>query len=612
MAGAAKKVDSTKSVADFDINAWFDNNSNRYFDNTAAAGLTNPFFLSRPDALPKSGSPVLTGGATPPNDGFFDATANYVGAFGTEDWTAGWTRFNFGSEVEVAGDITTDTHWTSDHTYLMDGFIHVMDGATLTIDAGTTIYGKIGTKASLIVRQGGKLNAVGTATEPIVFTSEYTKPGSDQEPAAGDWGGVILLGKAHINLAGGTGQIEGTGDANDIFGGTDDNDNSGDLEYIRIEYPGVAYAKDNEINGLTFGGVGSGTTIDHIQVYYSGDDSYEWFGGTVNCKHLIAFAGVDDDFDTDNGFQGKLQFLLGVRDPNVADQAGASNGFESDNDANGTVNTPRTSPTWYNVTLIGPKATASTDIDSHFGHGLHLRRSSQNKITNLLMVGWAKDGVFIDGTQTNQDAKDGLWWVKNSIIAGAAKKIDTTKSVSGFDPEAWFSSNNDQYFADNSGVELLSFISSVQLNAFPSATSPALTGGATPPNDGFFDATANYVGAFKDVDWTAGWSRLHMSPVTSVKEIVGTEIPSSYGLSQNYPNPFNPTAKINFTIPKAGNVDLRVYNILGQQVAHLVNGFKNAGSYTVSWNASNLSSGIYIYSLEAGNFVISKKMALLK
>ena len=139
-------------------------------------------------------------------------------------------------EVTVSSNITTNTTWSASNTYLMDGFIHVMDGATLTIEAGTVIYGKIGTKATLIVRQGGKLNAVGTPEKPIVFTSEYTKPGAAQDPAPGDWGGIILLGKAPYNK--GTGQIEGTGDANDIFGGTDPDDNSGDLEYVRIEFPG--------------------------------------------------------------------------------------------------------------------------------------------------------------------------------------------------------------------------------------------------------------------------------------------------------------------------------------------------------------------------------------
>ena len=612
IAGAAKKIDSTKSVSGFDINQWFADNSNQYFSDNDAAKLTNPFFLVRPDAMPKVDSPALTGGLTPPNDGFFDASASFIGAFNTEDWTAGWTRFNFGSEVTVSGDIAVNTTWTADHTYLLDGFVHVLNGATLTIEAGTTIYGKIGTKASLIVRQGGKLNAIGTADKPIVFTSEYTKPGASQSPASGDWGGIILLGKAPINPSSGTGVIEGTGDANDIYGGTDPDDNSGTLKYVRIEFPGVAFAKDNEINGLTFGGVGRGTTIDYVQVYYSGDDSYEWFGGTVNCKHLIAFGGVDDDFDTDFGFEGKLQFLLGVRDANVADQAGTSNGFESDNDGSGSLNSPRTSPNWWNVTLIGPKATPSTPIDAKYDHGLHLRRSSQNKIQNLLMVGWAKDGVFIDGRQTNQDAKDGLWWIKNSIIAGAAKKIDSTKSVAGFDINTWFTNNGNVYYSDNASAGLSNPFAFPDPNVLPKSTSPALTLGATPPSDGFFDATAVYVGAFGTEDWTAGWSRIHMSPVTSVKEIAADEIPSKFELSQNYPNPFNPSTTIRYAMPQAGNVKLTVYNMLGQQVTTLVNGYKQAGTYSVTWNASNLASGIYFYTLQTGAFVVSKKMILIK
>lgn len=610
VAGAAKSVDTTKSIS-YDINSWFTSNKNKYFDNNDAAGLTNPFFLNHPNALPKFGSPVLAGGDTPPSDGFFDVSANFIGAFKDEDWTSGWAKFDYSPIVEVSGDITTNTTWTSDKNYLMSGFVHVMNGATLTIEPGTTIYGKIGTKASLIVRQGGKLNAIGTADKPIVFTSEYSMPGSEQAPAAGDWGGIILLGKAPINPAGGTAQIEGTGDLNDVYGGTDPDDNSGSLKYVRIEYPGVAYAKDNEINGLTFGGVGRGTTIDYIQVYYSGDDSYEWFGGTVNCKHLIAYGGVDDDFDTDYGFQGKLQFLLGVRDPNVADQAGTSNGFESDNDGSGSLNNPRTSPTWWNVTLIGPKATPDTPIDSKYNYGMHLRRSSQNKISNTLIVGWPKVGIYIDGKQTNQDANDGLWWFENGIVAGAAKAVDTTKST-GFNVVNWFNSKNNIYFMDNNSAGLSNPFALPNPNALPKQTSPALTGGATPPNDGFFDATATYIGAFKDVDWTAGWSKIHMSTVTSVKEIFANDIPLGYELSQNYPNPFNPATTIKFTMPNAGNVRLTIYNVIGQEVAHLVNGYREAGQYSVNWNASNLSSGIYIYRLEANNNIITKKMALLK
>ena len=528
--------------------------------------------------------------------------------------TSSVANLNAQTQVEITGDITTNTTWTADKTYLLNGFVHVSDGATLTIEAGTTVYGKIGSKATLIVRKGGKLNAIGTATAPIVFTSEYTKPGSLQEPAAGDWGGIILLGKAPINLASGSGQIEGTGDINDTYGGTDPNDNSGTLTYVRIEYPGVAFAKDNEINGLTFGGVGAGTTIDYIQVAYSGDDSYEWFGGTVNCKHLVAYAGTDDDFDTDFGFQGKLQFLLGVRDPLVADQAGTSNGFESDNDGTGSLNTPRTSPTWWNVTLIGPKATSSSVIDSKYSHGMHLRKSSQNKISNTLIVGWAKDGVFADGTQTNIDLKDGLWWFKNGIVAGAAKSVDSTKGVSGFDYAGWFTSNNNRYYDNNDAAGLSNPFFLSHPNAMPKVSSPALTGGAVPPSDGFFDVTASYVGAFGTEDWTSSWSTIKMTPVilSTKEELSTTVIPAKFELSQNYPNPFNPATTIRFSLPQAGEVKLTVYNLLGQVVTTLVNGYREAGTYNVNWDASNLSTGVYIYRVEANTFSLTKKMTLLK
>jgi len=515
-------------------------------------------------------------------------------------------------QIEVTGNITANTTWSANNTYLMNGFIRVMPGATLTVEPGTVIYGKIGSKASLIVRQGAKLMAEGTALKPIVFTSEYSKPGSVQEPAAGDWGGIILLGKAKINPTAGTAQIEGTGDPADIYGGTDDEDNSGSLKYVRIEYPGIAYAKDNEINGLTFGAVGRGTTIDYVQVAYSGDDSFEWFGGTVNCKHLIAYAGVDDDFDTDFGYSGKLQFLLGVRHPNIADQAGASNGFESDNDASGSINSPRTSPTWWNVTMIGPKATPTTSIDAKYGHGLHLRRSSQNKINNMLITGWAKDGIFIDGKQTNLDAQSGAMYLKNSIVAGAAKAIDTVGSNGAFDITSWFNANNNRYFSANENAMLESPFSLPNPNPMPKAGSPALTGGAIPPNDGFFDPSATYVGAFGAEDWTNSWSTIHKSPATSVNETNLNKVPAYYELSQNYPNPFNPVTTIRFAIPQAGNVKLSIYNIIGEEVATLVNGFRNAGSYSVNLDASNLSSGIYIYRIDSNTFALSKKMTLVK
>src|SRR3990170_7390863 len=214
-------------------------------------------------------------------------------------------------DIILTGDITSNTTLTANNTYLLRDIVRVQSGATLTIEPGTVIYGENSTQGSLVVKPGGKILAEGTANNPIVFTSEFNKPGSTQEPTYGDWGGIILLGNAPINVPGGTASIEGPGDS---YGGTNPDDNSGVMKYVRIEYPGIAYSLNNEINGLTFGGVGRGTTIDYIQVSYSGDDSYEWFGGTVNCKHLIAYRGWDDEFDTDFGFEGKLQYLVGLRD----------------------------------------------------------------------------------------------------------------------------------------------------------------------------------------------------------------------------------------------------------------------------------------------------------
>lgn len=232
-------------------------------------------------------------------------------------------------------------------TYILKGWVYIANGAELTIEPGTIIKGDKQTKAALIAERGGKLIAQGTATSPIVFTSEEAK--GNRRP--GDWGGIILCGKAETNE--GEKQIEGG--PRTKFGGNDDADNSGVLKYVRIEFAGYPFQTDQEINGLTLGAVGSGTTIDHVQVSYSNDDSFEWFGGTVNCDHIIAYKGWDDDFDTDNGFSGRVQFGLSVRDSKIADKS-QSNGFESDNNANGSNSEPHTSAVFSNITFIGPKA----------------------------------------------------------------------------------------------------------------------------------------------------------------------------------------------------------------------------------------------------------------
>jgi hypothetical protein len=259
----------------------------------------------------------------------------------------------------LEGRITANRTLSAQYTYKLRGLVYVTSGAILTIEPGTKIVGENGKTGGLIITRGCKIIADGTAAKPIVFTSEATTP------QRGDWAGLVLLGQAPANSSfngvQGVGAIEGGINNSDGLGlyGTPSNqqpipyDNSGILRYVRIEYAGYAFLPDNEINGLTFGGVGSGTIVDNVQVSYANDDSFEWFGGTVNCTHLISFRTLDDDFDTDNGFSGKVQFGISLRDSSVADIS-KSEAFESDNDANGSSLTPQTAAVFSNMTVMGP------------------------------------------------------------------------------------------------------------------------------------------------------------------------------------------------------------------------------------------------------------------
>lgn len=371
--------------------------------------------------------PFLLFTAVVVNAQFVEAT-NYRGAFApapTAQWTDNWTNwdpqntFYPAPNVNVSGVITTNTTWTRNNTYLLQGDVYVDSLVTLTIEAGTVIRGDANTIiSSLIIQRGAKIIANGTACNPIVFTS--SKAAGSR--VRGDWGGLTILGRGIVNL-GNDNLIEGfpNGTQRARYGGNNNADNSGSLKYIRIEYAGYAIAVDNELNSITFGGVGSGTTVDYIQTSFGNDDAFEWFGGAVNCKHLVAYRTLDDDFDTDNGYSGTVQFGLAIKDPAVADNgtSSTSEGFESDN--NGTAPftpTPKTSASFYNITQIGafrcgsnaggitqPTATA-------FRRGLRLRRNTELKVFNsIFMNNWR--GLIMDADVI---ANGGAAF-KNNIIA---------------------------------------------------------------------------------------------------------------------------------------------------------------------------------------------------
>ncbi|SDC65970.1 hypothetical protein [Williamwhitmania taraxaci] len=444
-------------------------------------------------------------------------------------WTG--TSIGDGSDAfEIKGKYTIKKG-----VYSLKGWVYIVSGSELYIEPGTIIKGDKATKATIIVEPGGKLFAEGTQALPIIMTSAQA-PGS-RKP--GDWGGLVICGKAKNNA--GIMTIEGG--LRTQHGGSDDTDNSGVIRYVRIEFAGYPFATDQEINGLTMGSVGNGTKVDHVQVSYSNDDSYEWFGGSVSCKYLIAFRGWDDDFDTDNGFSGKMQFLLGVRDPKIADQS-VSNGFESDNNASGTATEPYTSAAFSNVTLIGPKgkdaqfANTASYVDGGgmnpnngsrlglFHSAIQIRRNSHLNIFNSVAVGYPV-GLIVEndkGSATQTAATNGVLAVQN-VVFGGMTILGSDKNKTWLDQ---FSSNattldatkvsfsNTYFLRDNGGNSNLPSIADLKLseiNYGPMAGSP-LVGKSnlfTPAllNNATFDKV-DFIGAFRsdsDTDnWTKGWT----------------------------------------------------------------------------------------------------------
>ena len=417
-------------------------------------------------------------------------------------------------------------------TYLLKGWVYVASGSELTIEPGTVIKGDKDTKAALIVEPGGKLFAQGNASSPIVFTSEQAK--GQRKP--GDWGGIILCGNAKNNQ----GQMQIEGGPRTKHGGTNDADNSGILSYVRIEFAGYPFKTDQEINGLTLGSVGSGTQIDHIQVSYSNDDSYEWFGGAVNCKYLIAYKGWDDEFDTDNGFSGHVQYGLSIKDSRIADQS-QSNGFESDNNASGSTVDPHTSAVFSNMTFVGPKfVDASFQNTTDYINGgteypnngsslgkfqvaMHIRRDSHLNCFNSVAVGYPI-GLILDNEKgdTQGAATAGKLTLNNIIFAGMDvtgtdyNKIYqnnlvtdyTTKPVTMDTNKASFSST---FFLAQTGCKALTNMGDLKLNTtapFMPQSGSMLLSGASFTNSllaSYFDKV-NFIGAFGTENWTAGWT----------------------------------------------------------------------------------------------------------
>jgi hypothetical protein len=298
----------------------------------------------------------------------------------------------------LTGTINTTTTLTSDKVWTLKGYVYVTDGAKLIIQPGTTIISDISEKGALCIERGAQIIAEGTAAKPIVFTSG--KAVGERSP--GDWGGIVILGRAKTNR---TSEPTIEGGIGRAFGGTNDFDNSGVLKYVRIEYAGIAAMPNSEINALTLGGVGSGTIIENVQTIYANDDAFEFFGGTVSPKNLYAFATADDDFDFDFGYTGTITNGVAKRDPQFVDSGDAGNGIECDNDGTGSSAQPVTHPKLLNMVLVGPNV--STALANH-NLGLRFRRATQFTMKNSIVWGWMKGGLSLESNETAQFVKDGV------------------------------------------------------------------------------------------------------------------------------------------------------------------------------------------------------------
>lgn len=508
-------------------------------------------------------------------------------------WTDNWTEWNPQDKVypspnvTIATNITTNTTWTSNNVYLLQGQIYVKNNAILTIEPGTVIMGdKNSTGAGLFITQGAKIMAEGTATSPIVFTSN--QPATNR--GLGDWGGIILMGKANVNTPGDTAHIEGIAPINETrFGGganPDDNDNSGILKYVRIEFGGYIYQPNKEINGLTFGAVGRGTTIDYVQVSFANDDAFEWFGGTVNCKHLVSYRNLDDDFDTDNGFSGKVQFGVSLRDPSFADNpsVSTSEGFESDNDASGSLSTPVTSAVFSNMTLIGPyRGNKLSTIAAGYRRGARIRRNSQQKVLNSIFMDH-KNGVMIDGTLCENNASNNTLQFKNNIVAGySGRAAETNTTVTAFTQSVttWFAQSPNDSLSTTTGI-LTTPYNYLTPDYRPATNSPALATAS------FTDATI-FNGGFVGIN--------------EVSE-------SAIATLELFPNPANDIVTIAFEINQKSSISISLVDLLGSTIEtnDLGSSIENFNQLTL--NTAKLASGVYYIQVIVNNHAITKKLVI--
>jgi hypothetical protein len=418
----------------------------------------------------------------------------------------------------LTGEITGIRTLSRDTVYTIVGFVVIRPGARLVVPAGTVLLSDDPSRGSLVTARctatevSGQLIVQGTASNPVIF-----RPATTGARTRGMAGGVVLHGCAPINVPGGTGTSEGIAQP---FGGDNPTDSSGDIRFLRIEFGGKQVAPDNEINGLTMAGVGSGTVIENVQAHFIADDGFEWFGGTVNAKFLVSTGNDDDNLDCDFGWNGTVQFFVVVQDRNLANR-----GVECDNDGNGSGNVPITTPNVWNATFIGAGV---GQANNELNDGLFIRRNAAGSWRNMIVANYGNAGVVIDGSSSIANLTGGTLTIDNVLffriqclqIASCSASADPVLGAIAFRSGSPAAYNQDGVAAAFAGKTILDAdpqLTSVNYDnpmngsppdLRPAAASPALVAAnaATPTGPGI-DATADFLGAFNATNnWMTPWT----------------------------------------------------------------------------------------------------------
>lgn len=581
---------------------------------------------------------LVTAMATAANAQFFEETS-YVGALSSnaaDDWTMGWSNWdpkntNYAAANETSTldasstgkkEITNTLTLDASKVYLLKGFIVVKSGGKLVIPAGTLIRAEGDVNATpanystIVVERGGMIDIQGTKDKPVVFTSNKAVGARER----GDWGGIVICGKGKNNQ-GNDIQIEGFNNvtfdnALAKHGGSDDNDNSGSITYLRLEFGGLAFEANKEINGITFGSVGKATKVENIQVSYSNDDSYEWFGGMVNAKRLIAYKGTDDDFDTDYGYRGAVQFGIGVKDTNYYDLSynapsgsSTSEGFESDNDGGGSGATPYTQAVFSNMTMVGPVPVGKKWSDlgpvpqAAFRRGARIRRNSRQTIVNSIFMGY-RNFLYFDGDSTMKaagvidNAFPNTMGFRNNLIVNSASAFDAssssanglverTGSVNLATIDAWIKNSSNANNINPVAYTAKTVLEDPQNNTAPNfrpvSASPALAGAA------FTYQRLKDFGTFNSVSNLA-----------------------SVGAYSIYPNPAQNTVNAEIEITENTSVAVYLTNLAGQVVANAGNHNLVNGLNRISLSTANVENGMYLLVIESAKGRIASRVAVSK